>query len=164
MNKREQKTGRLVVTGLVFIAAWLLWSGHFSPLLLLLGALSCALVLVLATRTGFFAVDVYALHLGPRLPRYWLWLLKEIAKANLTVAKIVLSPRMPIEPLIVSIDARHLPLVTQATLANAITLTPGTVSIDVDHGMIEVHCLTSAAADGLKDGEMVRRAAMLSKG
>lgn len=155
---------RFVVATVVFAVAWLLWSGHYSPLLLLLGALSCGLVLLLASRTGFFEIDVYALHLGPRLPRYWFWLLKEITKANFAVARIVLSPRMPIEPVIVSVDARHLPLVSQATLANAITLTPGTVSIDVDRGMIEVHCLTAAAAEELKGGEMVRRAAMLTEG
>jgi multicomponent Na+:H+ antiporter subunit E len=154
---------RLIIAGLTFAVAWLLWSGLYSPLLLVLGGFSCGVVLLLATRTGFFDVDVYALHLGPRLPRYWFWLLKEIIRANFAVARIVLSVRMPIEPVIVSIDARNLPLVSQATLANAITLTPGTVSIDVDRGMIEVHCLTVAAAEELKRGEMVRRAEMLTR-
>jgi multicomponent Na+:H+ antiporter subunit E len=154
---------RYAIATAVFVAAWLLWSGHYSPLLLCLGAVSCGLVLLLATRTGFFDVDVYALHLGARLPAFWLWLLKEIVKANLTVARIVLSRRMPIQPTIVSIDASDLPQVTKATLANSITLTPGTVSIDIDRGMIEVHCLTTAAADDLKGGEILRRAAALTE-
>jgi multicomponent Na+:H+ antiporter subunit E len=155
---------RYVIATAIFVAAWLLWSGHYSPLLLYLGAVSCGLVLLLATRTGFFDVDVYAFHLGPRLPGYWAWLLKEIVKANLTVARIVLSRRMAIQPTIVSIDASSLPLVSQATLANSITLTPGTVTIDVDRGMLEVHCLTTASADELQDGEMFRRAALLTEG
>lgn len=155
---------RFAVAAAVFAIAWLLWSGLYSPLLLFLGAFSCGLVLLLATRTGFFEVDIYALHLGPRLPRYWFWLLKEIVKANFSVARIVLSRRMPIEPVIISVDARHIPPVSLATLANSITLTPGTVSLDVDRGMIEVHCLTIAAAEDLKGGEMVRRAAMLTEG
>jgi multicomponent Na+:H+ antiporter subunit E len=155
---------RYAIAAIVFAAAWLLWSGHYSPLLLYLGAISCGLVLLLATRTGFFEVDVDVLHLGRRLPRFWLWLLKEIVKANLTVARIVLSRRMPIQPTVVSIDASDLPTVTQATLANAITLTPGTVSIDIDRGMIEVHCLTTGAADDLRNGEMLRRARMLTEG
>jgi len=155
---------RYVIATAIFVAAWLLWSGHYSPLLLYLGAISCGLVLLLAVRTGFFDVDVYAFHLGPRLPGFWAWLLKEIVKANLTVARIVLSPRMAIQPTIVSIDASDLPLVTQATLANSITLTPGTVTIDVDRGMLEVHCLTTASAAELKGGEMLRRAALLREG
>jgi len=154
---------RFVVAAIVFAAAWLLWSGHYSPLLLLLGALSCALVLILAARIGFFAVEAYTLHLVPRLPRFWFWLLKEIVKANVAVARIILSPRLPIEPTIITVDAKHLPMVTQATLANAITLTPGTVSLDVDRGVIEVHCLTTDAAGDLNGGEMLRRAAMLSE-
>jgi multicomponent Na+:H+ antiporter subunit E len=163
-SRPKQALGvRYFVTAVVFAAAWLLWSGLYTPLLLLLGALSCALVLILAVRTGFFEVEAYTLNLGPRLPRYWLWLLGEIVKANVAVARIILSPRMPIEPTIVTLDARHLPAVAQATLANAITLTPGTVSLDVDRGMIEVHCLTTNAARDLNDGEMVRRAARLSE-
>lgn len=155
---------RYAIATAIFVAAWLLWSGHYSPLLLYLGAVSCGLVLLLAARTGFFDVDVYAFHLGPRLPGFWLWLLKEIVKANLAVARIVLSPRMPIQPTIVTIDASDLPSVAQATLANSITLTPGTVTIDVDRGMLEVHCLDAASAEELKSGEMLRRAAILTEG
>lgn len=155
---------RYAIATAIFVAAWLLWSGLYSPLLLYLGAASCGVVLLLATRTGFFDVDVYAFHLGPRLPGFWVWLLKEIVKANLTVARIVLSRRMAIQPTIVSIDASNLPLVMQATLANSITLTPGTVTIDVDRGMLEVHCLTIASADELKGGEMLRRASLLTEG
>lgn len=153
---------RSAVAAALFAAAWLLWSGHYTALLLSLGAASCALVLVLAHRTGFFARDVYALHLGPRLPGYWLWLLREIACANVAVARIVLRPKLEIEPTIVHVDASHLPAAVQATLANAVTLTPGTVAVDVDRGVIEVHCLTRAIAEELRRGEMVRRAARLA--
>jgi multicomponent Na+:H+ antiporter subunit E len=152
---------RMAAAGALFAATWLLWSGHYTPLILALGAVSCALVLVLAGRTGFFDVDVYALHLGPRLPRFWLWLAGEIVRSNIAVARIVLSRKLPIEPTIVSIDASHLPVVSQATLANALTLTPGTVSLDVNRGMIEVHCLTRQVAAEVRDGEMLRRATAL---
>jgi multicomponent Na+:H+ antiporter subunit E len=152
---------RFAVAALVFAAVWLLWSGHYTPLLLFFGAVSCILVLVLAGRIGFFDVEAYAFHLASRLPGYWSWLLKEIAKANLTVAKIVLHPRLPASPTVVSVDASSLSPLGQAILANSITLTPGTVSIDVDRGVIEVHCLTRESATELKEGEMLRRVARL---
>jgi multicomponent Na+:H+ antiporter subunit E len=161
--KRGQSAAiRSTTAGLLFVAAWVLWSGHYTALLLFFGALSCALVLVIARRTGFFDSDVYSLHLGPRLPAFWLWLLKEIVASNLSVARIVLRPKLEIEPTWVTIDASHLPPAVQATLANAITLTPGTVSVDIDRGIIEVHCLTREIADDLRGGEMLRRAAALA--
>lgn len=159
--KLDGATSRIAVAAAVFAATWLLWSGHYTGLLLGLGALSCALVLVLPQRTGFFDLEVYALHLGPRLPRFWLWLLREIVTSNIRVARIVLSRKLPIEPTLISIDASELSIVSQATLANAITLTPGTVSLDVNRGTIEVHCLTPEAAASLRDGEMLKRAKAL---
>ncbi len=153
---------RIAIAFVVFVVTWLLWSGIYQPLVLALGALSCLLVTLLAVRIGFFDKDIYALHLGPRLPSYWLWLLKEIFTANLQVARIVLSPTLPIRPTIVTIDASELPPVSQATLANAITLTPGTLVMDIDSGRIEAHCLTTEAATALEDGEMLRRARRLT--
>jgi len=158
------ETRRLVVIIALFVATWLLWSGHYKPLLLALGAVSCGLVTWLAVRSGFFDGEVYSLHLGPRLPRYWAWLLKEIVRANLDVARIVLDPKLPVAPSIVHVDARDLAPPTQATLANAITLTPGTLSLDVDEGRIEVHCLSEASAADLETGEMLRRAQELERG
>ena len=152
---------RSAMTLALLAATWLLWSGHYSARLLALGAVSCALVLWLAHRTGFFAADVYTLHLGPRLPAFWWWLFKQIARSNVAVARIILSRNMPIEPTLVSVDAAHLPAPIQATLANAITLTPGTVAVDVDRGVIEVHCLTQEIARELRFGEMLRRAERL---
>lgn len=153
---------RTVITGLLFVVTWLLWSGVYKPLWLFLGAVSCGLVLWLALRTGFFKPDNYAFHLGPRLPRYWGWLLKEIMYSSLAVSRIVLHPRLPVSPTMVTVDASRLPPVTQATLANSITLTPGTVTVDIDEGLIEVHCLTEANAVDLQAGEMLRRATILA--
>ncbi len=148
----------------MFVATWLLFSGHYTPLLLMFGALSCTLVLVLARRIGFFEVEAYAFHLAPRLPGYWLWLLKEVFTANVTIAKIVLNPRLPISPTIVSVDASALSPLGQTILANSITLTPGTVSTDLSRGRIEVHCLTQEGAAELKEGGMLRKVAGLEEG
>lgn len=153
---------RSAVTALLFATTWLIWSGHYSPLLLVLGALSCAAVLVLARRTGFFSNDVFTLHLAARLPRFWLWLFRELVRANFAVARVVLSRHMPMEPTMISIDASRLPPPAQATLANSITLTPGTVCHNINRGLIEVHCLTRANAEDLQKGEMLRRISELS--
>jgi len=162
MGLRTNKFRPIAVTAAIFAATWLLWSGLYQPLLLGLGALSCLLVVVVAWRTGFFESEFYAFHFGPRLPKFWLWLLKEIAKANVTVARIVLDPRLPIAPTVVTVDANELPPVVQVTFANSITLTPGTLTLDINRGRIEVHCLTAASAAELERGEMQRRARELA--
>ncbi len=153
---------RVLTAGTLFVAAWLAWSGVYTPLLLFLGAVSCVLVMWLARRSGFFDVELYALHLIPRLPGYLLWLTKEIVRCNIAVARIVLSREMPIEPTVITIDASELPAVGQVILANSIGLTPGSIATDIQRGMIEVHCLTRATADLLRGGEMVRRVRSLS--
>jgi multicomponent Na+:H+ antiporter subunit E len=153
--------GRIVMAGLLFAATWLLWSGMMKPLLLGLGLVSVLLVLWLALRIGFFESSMHSLHLMGRLPRFWIWLIPEILKANLAVTRIVLSPGLPVSPCITIVRADGLPRVSQAVLANAITLTPGTLTLDVDEGRIEVHCLTHAAALALEAPELLERAGRL---
>lgn len=148
---------RLATGFLLFAIAWLGWSGHYTPLLLGFGAVSSALVALLAWRTGFFASDVYTLHLGRRLVSLWLWLFVEILRANLMVARIVLARRLRYTPQIISVNASDLPPPCQVILANAITLTPGTAALDINEGRIRVHCLSKEIADDLRNGEMLRR-------
>ena len=147
----------------VFAAAWLLWSGAFKPLLLGLGAFSCLLALYFANRIAFFDRDVFSLHLWYRLPRYWGWLLKEIGKSSLVVARVVLHPRLPISPTVVEFSALPPGPIGQAILGNAITLTPGTVTLEINNGNLTVHCLTRDGAIDLLEGEMNQRALALTE-
>lgn len=147
---------RYFVTAALFAATWLAWSGIYTPLLLTLGAVSCILVTILARRIGFFDAGLYSLHLIPRLPPLLFWLAKDLVKCNFNVARIVLSPRLPIEPNMMTIDAQDLTPVSRAILANSITLTPGSVVTAIDRGILEVHCLTRSVADEYREGELVR--------
>ncbi len=147
---------------LLLVIAWLLWSGLYSPLLLSLGVLSCAISLYLAKRIGFYD-EAYALAVMPGLVRYWLWLLWEMFKTSVDVARIILHPKLPISPTVVKFKALPEGPVGQAILANSITLTPGTVTLDVHKGELQVHCLTKAGADELLSGVFNSRAAKLTK-
>ena len=77
------------------------------------------------------------------------------------MARVVLDPRLPISPQTIEIKASATHPVDQAILGNSITLTPGTLALDVHRGRIQVHCLTQAGADDLMSGEMDRRVAAL---
>ncbi len=151
------------LTVILWYVAWLLWSGMTKPLLLILGAISCLLVLVLARRMEFFDKSVYSLHLVGHLLPFWGWLGKELVVANFQVAKIIMSPKMNISPSVIKLAAEPEGPVGQAILGNSITLTPGTVTLDDHEGELLVHCLTREGAEALREGEMNRRAAALGK-
>ena len=153
---------RLVLTFLLWMAIWLLWSGLYKPLLITLGVVSCCLTLFLAYRMDFFNRQVFSLHLAPRLVPYWGWLGIELVKTNFAVARIILHPKMPISPTVVQLTAQSQDPVLQAILGNSITLTPGTVTLDDHEGELLVHCLTREGADVLLEGDMNRRVAALS--
>jgi len=163
MTSTSRTITRMVVLLVPLAAAWLLWSGIYKPLLLVLGAFSCLLTVYIKHRMKYFEADVFALRFGRRLISYWLWLAKEVIKSSLDVARIVLSPSLPISPEVVTIKASCKHPVDQAILANSITLTPGTLALDVHNGEIIVHALTSEGADELRRGEMDRRVLALRK-
>ena len=152
---------RILMLGVMLALAWLFWSGLFKPLLIGFGVFSCALTLYLAARMDYFNNETFALHFGIRLIRYWIWLAKEIVKSSLSVARIVLHPKLPISPKVVDIKPTAVRPVYHVMFANSITLTPGTLSLDVYNGIIKVHALTEAGADDLMSGEMDRRVAAL---
>ena len=161
MSGRSRYAG-IAALALLLVAAWLLWSGIYKPLLLWLGAFSCALSLYIAHRVGFFEQST-GLHLLPRLPRFSLWLLVEIVKSSLEVVRLVLDPKLPISPTVVEIEAEPEDDVGQVLLANSITLTPGTVTLDVFDNRLLVHCVTREGARAIEAGDANRRVAELTK-
>ena len=144
------------------LVTWLLWSGLYKPLLLGLGAFSCILCLYLAHRIGFFQ-QASGLHIITRLPKSWAWLLVEIVKSSIDVAKVVLNPTLPISPSVIDMKAQPKGEIGQAILGNAITLSPGTMTIDVYNGNLKIHCLTRDSAESLLSGEANQLTAALTK-
>lgn len=142
----------------ILFGLWLLLSGEFTPLLIILGVVSCLLVLYLVHRMDFIDHELHPMHLHPvRVLAYWIWLLKEIFKSNIDVARIIVKPSQPVSPKIFRIKTSQIDEIGQVIYANSITLTPGTVSMEVSDDEIEVHALTNAAAKVLQAGEMDRR-------
>lgn len=147
----------------VLAGVWLLLSGHYDYLLLAFGVLSCAFVTYLAHRFDVVDHESYPLHLSRRLPGYWLWLLVEIVKANVDVTRRVLDPRMPIDPRLFETGMSQTTDLGHVIYANSITLTPGTVSVDVKPDTILVHALTAESEAALKSGEMDARVTALEE-
>jgi multicomponent Na+:H+ antiporter subunit E len=155
---------RLLLMGVLLAVAWLLWSGLFKPLLLALGAFSCVLVVYLSHRMHLFDTHLFELRYLSRLVSYWAWLGKEVVKSSLDVTRIVLSPGLPISPTVAEFDSTCAESADQAVLGNSITLTPGTLTLNIREGHFMVHALTEAGARDILDGEMDRRVRALRNG
>lgn len=105
-----------------------------------------------------FDHEEHPVHVHPiKLIVYWFWLSKEVIKWNLDVAWRILQPAMPIQPRLIKVRTSQRTELGQVIYANSITLTPGTVSIDLQGYEIEVHSLADLAAEDLLTGDMDRR-------
>ncbi len=149
---------RFVSFVLSLFAFWLLLSGHDTLFLVTAGFLSALLVALFARRMGLLDQEGHPVHLVPRaLLSYWPWLIGQIIRSAWSVAKIIVDPRLPISPTLLKVRASQLTDVGRVTFANSITLTPGTIALEVDTGEILVHALTREGAGELAAGDMDRR-------
>lgn len=149
----------------MLFALWIILSGVFEPIILVFGVFSSLAVVFVSRRMD--VVDNEGQPVGQlrltSLPGFLLWLLRQVVRASLEVTRRILDPRLPISPVVVSFRPSQRDEVSRAILANSITLTPGTISIDVQEDSITVHALTAEAAELLLKGEMDRRVARLER-
>jgi multicomponent Na+:H+ antiporter subunit E len=153
----------VVGLGASLMAFWLLMSGVYIPLIISLGVISVLLVLYIAHRMDLYDRETFPFHLKGWVFGYWGWLAKEIFKANIDVAKIVLAPTMPISPRVVRVKATQKTDLGLVIFANSITLTPGTVTIDIEGDEMIVHALSQDLADGVLNGDMDGRVTALEE-
>lgn len=154
---------KLVISFVYLFLVWILLSGYFKTNLLVLGVLSCLFVSWLAIKLDIFSDNSDHLKINIRAIGYAPWLLKEIIKSNLHVSRIVLDPKLPINPQSLWIEGSQKTDTALAIHANSITLTPGTISLEVDGKKIHVHAISDDAAQGVKDGDIDKKVANLEK-
>lgn len=158
---------RLSLFGALFLF-WVVLSGKFDAAHL--GAGLAAAAAIAATAGGLLQLppaigavrgSTSAGVRWVRLLRYVAWLAWEVVVSAVQVASVVLHPRMPIAPRLLRFRADLPHTLARLTLANSITLTPGTVTLDVDADEFVVHALTRASAAALETGRMRARVAAL---
>ena len=150
-----------IILSLTLAAFWLLNSGHNTPLILSLGAASIVLVLYLAHRMDVVDQESSPVHLLLKLPGYIVWLTKEVILANIIVVKHIWLGNESISPSLTMIKASQTTDIGKVIYANSITMTPGTVAVDLKGDQIWVHALLRESIEVLKEGEMDRRVSRL---
>lgn len=148
---------RLISAFLALYLFWLVLSGYFTAFLMSAGAASAAAVVWFAHRMDVIDAEGHPVHLGWRILTYWAWLSKEIVKSAWDVSRIIVDPRLPISPTLVTFSPTQRTTVGLVVHANSITLTPGTITIEASAGEFLVHALTRAGAEGVTTGDMDRR-------
>lgn len=144
---------------LAMIAAWLTLSGYFIPMILTFGVISIAIVVWMCRRMKILDVETVPYVMLPQTLSYYVWLFIEIVKANVQVLKAVLSPDLEVSPTMVKIPLASDADLAEAMFANSITLTPGTVSVDMQSDHILVHALLEDMSNPGDFKEMGERAA-----
>ncbi len=155
----------LIITFLILIFYWVVFSGKFDAFHLTLGVISCLLICCATSSVLLIVPDRIS-----RLARLWTgfviyipWLIWQIILANIHVLKLVLSPDMEerINPQIIRFKSRIRDTIGLVTFANSITLTPGTITIDVNlYGDMAIHAIDDESAAALP-GDMERMVAKL---
>ncbi len=160
---------RWLIQTLLLFGVWFAFSGHTEIEFLIVGAVVA--VIGTALTHWLFAGDQelrfrhvpytlgWFIHGFFRSLLYLPWLLWEIALSNLHVAYLVLHPRMPVEPNLVEFETSLRSESAQVLLAQSITLTPGTVTVDVSDGRFMVHCLSAKSRQGMEEGSIQRKVA-----
>ncbi len=143
------------------MALWLLWSGMFEPLMLAFGLASCIFAALITSKLQVVDSRERPLLIFARMIGYIPWIAWEVVKSNIDVAKRIWQPQMDISPTIVTVKATQETALGLVIHANSITMTPGTLSIDVEPGLIEVHALSADSIADLHNGEMDRRVSKL---
>lgn len=143
---------RFLLTAAALYAVWIVLSGRFYPQYLIIGAIGSLLI-----ASGVFPRDGRSPFPVLRFLAFLPWLLKEIVVSNLRVARTALSPLSAIQPQFVRVPTPLKDPRALTVLGCAITLTPGTLTLDATPDEIHVHALDSASAQDIRDRVMERR-------
>jgi multicomponent Na+:H+ antiporter subunit E len=145
---------------LILFILWIVFSGKFDGFHLTLGLISCAMVAAISGDLMFTSSRPRGLFsLWLRMFAYVPWLIYQIFLANVHVMYLVFHPKMMelINPQIIEFESRLKSDYARTAFANSITLTPGTITVNVTVlGRFSVHCIDDQSGLSLP-GDMEER-------
>ena len=153
---------------LVLFAFWMILSGRTETKFVVYGILTAVVttwvtypLLLVPNKDGSKKYYVFGFSI-PKMIMYFFWLMWQLVLANIDVLLATTGQELNIDPKIVRFRFRADNPMASVILANSITLTPGTVTMNVtDDGVYEIHALTVGAAAGVLDGGMQKKVADL---
>lgn len=150
---------------LLYFLLWVIFNGNFTLEICLFGIVIAAVIFAFTCKFMDYSVarEIRNIRKIGKFLRYVCVLLKEIVKANFAVVHMILSEREELEPVLVSFRSDMKTPTGRAFLANAITLTPGTITVHLEGPDYVVHCLDESLAEGMGDSVFVKLLADLEQ-
>lgn len=153
---------------LVLFAFWMVLSGRTETKFVIYGILTAVVttwvtypLLLVPNKDGSKKYYVFGFSI-PKMIMYFFWLMWQLVLANIDVLLATTGQELNIDPKVVRFRFKADNPMASVILANSITLTPGTVTMNVtDDGVYEIHALTVGAAAGVLDGGMQKKVADL---
>lgn len=144
---------------LILFFLWIIFCGKVTAEILVLGVILCAAFYWFMCKFMGYDLqrEVQAVKRIPSFLLYLCTLVLEIVKSSFAVIKLVLSPKLEIQPAIYTFKTDLKSELTQVMLANSITLTPGTYTIKLDDGTYLLHGLDESYLEGIEDSIFVQR-------
>jgi len=154
----------VIIEFIILFTFWVLFSEHYQLKYIIIGLCSSALVTYLThdliynpqSKTSKYNIKLI-FPTSFNLLKYTFWLILAIIKANIQIAMIIIKPNMPIDPGLVQFETSLRRKVSLVTLANSITLTPGTITVELRNYTYLVHYLVRESAGDLETGLMQRK-------
>ncbi|WP_028468995.1 Na+/H+ antiporter subunit E [Neptunomonas japonica] len=147
----------IVKWAVVLSIFWLLLSGFIEPLLLSFGVISVVIVLFILKRMDRAENEPGQIGTSIRLIRYTPWLIGQVFSSAIHVTKLIWGSPDKVSPAIAKINVKDVPASSRVLYANSITLTPGTLSVDLDENEVTVHALHRSSIEELQEGQMEKK-------
>jgi len=141
---------RFLIASIFLTLTWLMMVGSLNVQEVGVGMLVAIVIAYLSFSHLAFLDDIkLSVVLPVYVLQYLLVFLKAIIVSNFDMAKRVISPRLPIDPAVVEVHTNLHSSLGKLLLANSITLTPGTLTIDVEGDTLRVHWIDARGMDDL---------------
>lgn len=139
----------------LFFLLWVIFNGNLTLEICIFGVVISVTLFAFVCKFMHFSLkkDIHIYKKSFLFIRYVFLLIKEIVKANFGVIRMILNQREEIQPVLVTFHSDLQTVTGRAFLANAITLTPGTITVSLEKDQYTVHCLDESLAEGMNDSE-----------
>ncbi len=137
----------------LYFVLWVIFNGQITWEICIFGVIIAALLCAFTCKFMGYSIEkeLWLYRKLGRLLQYAFVLVIEVVKANLGTVRLILTQKEEIQPVLVSFHSDLQSPLTQTLLANAITLTPGTITVALENGDYMVHCLDESLAEGMDE-------------